>query len=252
MLFRVSKLHFQSGAAGRPVDLGLYPDGAETPPVGVASSSNAPSSSVLRHLASVLRGYRFWCLFVLTVGMGWMANVVVVHQIAHMTDNGFSAVLAAGLAGTIGLLRVVACPIWGSLSDRFHREAVLAIGSGLCILGFACLALLRPGAPVLLLYAYTAAFGLGYGVHSVTEAATVGDIFPGPHMGAVLGALEFGWGLGGFCGSWMGGTWYDHLGSYNGLYVLTIGLCVCGVAAVFVAAPRRFRTLKLSYDARSG
>ena len=70
--------------------------------------------------------------------------------------------------------------------------------------------------------------GVGYGVHGAVEVSSVADLFQGPHLGAILGALEFGWGIGGFLGrggvlvrrveqlSW-GCLCRDHRGQRGGL-----------------------------------
>jgi MFS family permease len=129
--------------------------------------------------------------------------------------------------------------MWGGLSDRCGREVIYTIGTLLCGIGLVCLALLQPSTSPWLLYGYALAYGLGYGVHGAVEASATADIFHGPHLGAILGALELGWGIGGFGGTWFGGYWYDHWGNYHGAYLLTTGLSVVGCLALWLAAPRR-------------
>ena len=85
------------------------------------------------------------------------------------------------------------------------------------------------------------AYGLGFGVHGAVESTATADIFHGPHLGAILGALELGWGLGGFLGSWFGGYWYDHWGSYHGAFALTMGVSLLGCLTLWLAAPRHSR-----------
>jgi MFS family permease len=103
------------------------------------------------------------------------------------------------------------------------------------------LALLGQAAPGWLLYSYALAFGLGHGAFGSVYAAAIGDLFYGPHLGTILGALELGWGLGGFGGSWFGGYWYDRWGSYHGAFALTVAVGVLGCLALWLAAPRRLR-----------
>ena len=151
----------------------------------------------------------------MATGVGWLSNIVSVHLISHLTDNGFSSLLAASMIGLKSLLRAGSGTVWGGLSDRFGREWIYTFGSTLSIVGLTSLALLHPLSPLGTLYASILILGVGYGVHGSLEASSVADRFQGPFLGTILGALELGWGLGGFLGSWGGGFWYDTWRSYH-------------------------------------
>jgi MFS family permease len=224
----------------RPADLGLEVDGAPGAPVAVVAGGTA-SIVAPWTLRRALTTARFWYLFVMVTGIGWLSNITTVHQIAHLVGNGFPSLLAAEAVAMMGLMRAVGSPIWGSLADRFGREGIYTVGTGLCMAGLACLASLTPAGPTWLLYGYALGLGLGYGVHGAVESTATADIFHGPHLGAILGVLELGWGLGGFLGAWFGGYWYDHRGSYHGAFVLTMGASLLGCLALWLAAPRHSR-----------
>jgi MFS transporter, OFA family, oxalate/formate antiporter len=224
----------------KPADLGLYPDGATTPPTRghspAATSSAAPWT--LRR-AAVTR--RFWLLFLLVCCLGWSSNVTSVHQIAHIISNGVPSLLAASIIGLLSLLRAASSTLGGGLSDRYGREAIFTFGTLLCCLGLILLAQLQPPAPIWLLYGYALTFGVGNGVFASAYAGATADLFFGPYLGTILGLLELGWGLGGFAGSWFGGYWYDRWGSYHGVFALTIGISILGCVAMWLAAPRRLK-----------
>ncbi len=200
-----------------PADLGLYPDGAPELPLAVAAGVAPAPATTPWTLRRALTTSRFWYLFVMVTGVGWLSNITNVHQIAHMV----------------------------SLADRFGREGIYTIGTGLCLSSLACLASLSPSAPAWLLYGYALTYGLGFSVHGAVESTATADIFHGPHLGAILGALELGWGLGGFLGSWFGGYWYDRWGSYHGAFALTMGVSLLGCVALWLAAPRHSRRIVL-------
>lgn len=223
----------------RPQDIGLQPEGAAANPLPAATS--APASMGLLHLLDALRSARFWYLFVSVCSIGWLSNITNVHQLAHMVDSGFAELLAAWVIGATGLLRAVSSTLWGSLSDRFGREPIFTAGTVLCMAGIGCLAVLRPPAALWWLYGYALGFGLGYGVHGSVQAAATADLFPARHLGAILGLLELGWGMGGFGGAWLGGYWYDHYGAYHGAFTLTVLICAFGCLGLWLAAPRRYR-----------
>ena len=224
----------------RPADLGLSPDGLDAPPTPPVHAPPIPATAPWT-LRRAMGTVRFWLLFVMVCCIGWLSNVTGVHQIAHITDNGFSGLLAASMVGLMGLPRAISSPIWGGLSDRLGREVVYTLGTVFTMAGFACLALLYPAAPVWILYAYALTYGIGHGAYGATEAAATADLFHGPHLGAILGALELGWGMGGFGGAWLGGYWYDRWGSYHGTFVLTMGVSCLGCLAMWCAAPRHAR-----------
>jgi MFS family permease len=223
-----------------PADLGLYPDGALAPPPAVAAPAAAPAT-ISWTLRRAMSTRRFWYLFVMVMSVGWLSNIINVHQIAHMVSNGSPSLRAAEVVAMMGLMRAAGSTFWGSLADHFGREGIYTAGICLCLSGLACLASLSPAAPGWLLYGYAVAYGLGFGVHGAVESTATADIFHGPHLGAILGTLELGWGLGGFLGSWFGGYWYDHWGSYHGAFVLTMGVDLLGCLSLWLAAPRHIR-----------
>jgi MFS family permease len=221
----------------RPADLGLYPDGVPERPLAVTGRGSA-SALAPWTMQRAVTSTRFWYLFAMVTSIGWLSNITNVHQIAHMVSNDLASLLAAEIVAMMGLMRAAGSTIWGSLADRFGREGIYIVGTCLCLSGLACLASLTPAAPVWLLYGYALGLGLGFGVHGAVESTATADIFHGPHLGAILGALELGWGLGGFLGAWFGGYWYDHRGSYHGAFALSMGVSLLGCLALWLAAPR--------------
>ena len=224
----------------RPADLGLYPDGALVP----LDTSTHPTTLQRPESWTLWRAMgtgRFWLLFVMVVCIGWLSNITSVHQIAHITDNGLPALLAASIVGFMGLARAISSTVWGGLSDRWGREVICTFGTLCSIAGLACLVFLRPPAPVWLLYGYAIAYGVGHAAYGATEAAATADLFYGTQLGTILGFLELGWGIGGFCGAWVGGYWYDRWGNYHGAFVLTMGVTCLGCLALWWAAPRHAR-----------
>jgi len=224
----------------KTADLGLYPDGVTPRPSRGHPISAGPSAASWT-LGGAMRTGRFWLLFVLVCGLGWLSNLVSVHQIAHMINAGVPSLLAASIVGLLSLFRASSSTICGGLSDRFGREVVFSLGTLLSCLGLTLLVWLAPTAPGWLLYGYALTYGLGNGVFASVYAAATADLFFGPSLGTILGVLELGWGLGGFAGSWVGGYWYDRWGSYHDIFALTIGVALLSCVAMWLAAPRRLR-----------
>jgi MFS family permease len=133
---------------------------------------------------------------------------------------------------------VVGNVIGGSLSDRWGREWVFAIGSAIGIAGIGCLGLLDgpDDLPLLLLYV---ASGLGFGMRISMLAAIPTDLFAGRHLGVILGAAQGGGGLGGFIGPFLGGWLFDVTGSYQVAFAVAAAAIAASAVAAWVAASRR-------------
>ena len=52
---------------------------------------------------------------------------VAVHQVAYLTDLGFSRVLAAGVLGYMGVMSSCGRMLFGALSDRLGRFGGVAL-----------------------------------------------------------------------------------------------------------------------------
>src|SRR4030095_6227894 len=105
-----------------------------------ATIQAAVSSTASWTLRRAMTTRRFWYLFVMVTGVGWLSNITNVHQIAHMVSNGFPSLLAAEVVAMMVLMRAAGSTIWGGLADRFGREGIYTVGTCLCLSGLACLA----------------------------------------------------------------------------------------------------------------
>src|SRR4030095_1317358 len=121
-----------------------------------AAVSSTPSWTLRRAMTT----RRFWYLFVMVTGIGWLSNITNVHQIAHMVSNGFPSLLAAEAVAMMGLMRAAGSTIWGSVADGLGGEVIYTIGTCLCLSGLACLVNLSPAASGWLAYGYAVAYGL--------------------------------------------------------------------------------------------
>src|SRR5262249_17519252 len=151
------------------------------------------------------------------------------------------SLLAAQIVAAMSLIRAAGSTVWGGLADRFGREGIYTVGTCLCVSALACLASLSPSASAWLLYGYALSYGLGFTVHGAGERRPTEDSCHGPYLGAILGAVELGWGFGGFLDSWFGGYWYDPGGTYHRASAWSMGVRLLGRLAVLLGAPRHSR-----------
>jgi MFS family permease len=188
-------------------------------------------------LRRALRSIRLWAAFTMTA-LGVIGfQIMATHQVAHAVDRNFPQdtvvwlfVFGAGcmMAGNL---------LGGWLSDRVGRGWVFVLGTVVAILGIGCLALMRGPQDLVLLLLYTVS-GFGFGMRIAQLSTIPADVFAGPHLGAILGVIQAGGGLGGAIGPFLGGWLFDVTGSYR-LAFMAAGVAVAGsgVAAWFATRP---------------
>jgi len=232
----------------RPEDLGLEPDGDDTPPGSPAANRTANVvdlawAAVDWTLGRAMRTARFWWIMVgYFCGLfAWYA--VQVHQTKYLVEIGFSPTDAAWALGFVSLAGIPGQIALGHLSDRIGREWVWTVGSLGFALCYVALLILRHAPTPTLLYLMVVSQGmLGYGLTSVVGAIPA-EIFQGRHYGTIFGTLMLASIVGGAAGPWVTGALYDATGSYTLAFSLAIGASVLSAVAIWLAAPRAVRAV---------
>lgn len=235
----------------RPEDLGLYPDGipqAEVRPMATVPPSAQPRVPTrTTHkveewtVFQAMRTPQFWLLMATGTGLGMNLNTLMVHQMAFLTDVGYSKLLGASLLGVVGGLRSLGGMSLGSLSDRIGRELAYSLGSIAAFAGVVLLISIQDTSQPWRLYLFVLMYGLGYGALGPVYAAATADLFPGRQLGTILGVLEAGYGMGGAFGAYMAGYLFDVLGHYTLSFSIVLGAIALSSASLWLAAPRRAR-----------
>ena len=243
-----------------PEDMGLLPDGDDPPSGddvkdGIKASGKEPGSNrntvdsvivdtewVRRDwtLRNGLRQYRFWALFAALFSIGLGYGIVMTHQVAFMVDIGFTAMFASLMLLLYGIF-CMGGRLSGFLSDILGREVTYTMGCGGVIISFLLLILAGDTSHAWMLYIYAVCFGFFSGIISPAYAATAADIFIGKHFGAILGAINMGYGFGNSLGAWLGGYIFDTLGSYSLAFAIAIGTMVSASIFIWISSPRKIR-----------
>ena len=241
-----------------PEDVGQFPDGI-IPDFGgtlqsqpEASRKDPPSAHLSEQwtLRAALCTRAFWWMCLNNFSVGFVLNMLVVHQAAHVVDSGYSTTLAAFLVGLVGLLRSGGGVLFGLLSDRMGREFGYTLGGIAALVGVFFFLLVRDTASFWMLYLFMIFFGLGSGSSGPIIAAATSDLFPGNSLGRIIGTLSMGWGFGGALGAYLGGYFYDQLGNYTVPFILVLVIISLGFLGIWMAAPRHRRTCSPSKAAR--
>lgn len=234
----------------RPEDIGQVPDGVPEGKTKAIAKAHVPAEALVVDkvwtsqdwtLPRTLKTARFWMLwaiFFLWTGVG--LNTVTTHQAAFAVDMGFSSTLAASvfifvaIAGTMGYLL-------GFISDRFGRELTFTMGCAASLVGVGLLLLVRDASQPWLLYGYGLLMGWGWGIVMPAMTATIVDLYQGRHVGAILGSVMSGFGVGGMVGPWLAGYLFDTTGSYDVAFILVEVFFVTSLVLMWLLAPRKVR-----------
>jgi MFS family permease len=230
----------------RPEDMGLSPDGIAATRTEASRGGNVVDpewASIDWTLSRALGTARFWW-----IAVGYFCGLFVwyavqVHQTEYLIEIGFSPATAAWALGIVSLVAVPGQIALGHLSDRIGREWVWAIGNLGFVLCCLALVLLRDSPMPVLLYGMVLAQGmLGYGITSVMGAIPA-EIFEGRNFGSIFGTVMLSAILGGAAGPWVAGILHDRFGTYLPEFYLAIVLSLVSAVAVWLAAPRKVRSV---------
>jgi MFS family permease len=207
-------------------------------PAGGAAFTSSAGARALREvwtLRRALRSVSLWAAFVMTA-LGVIGfQIMATHQVAHAVDQGVPRATVVWLFALAAGCMMAGNVLGGWLSDRVGRGWVFVAGTVLAIVGILCFAQLRgPEDHVLLLLYVVSAFGFGM---RIAQLSTIpADVFAGPHLGAILGVVGAGGGLGGAIGPYLAGWLFDVTSSYR-LAFLAACVAVAGSAvAAWIAA----------------
>jgi MFS family permease len=190
-----------------------------------------------------IRTKPFWWINLMAFCQGFLFNMLVVHQVAHIVGLGYSTIFAASLLGMVGLVASAGGILCGQLSDRGGREMTYTIGSLFAVAGILMLILAPGPGATWMLYGFVLLYGLGQGALMPLAASTTGDLFPGRSLGKIFSMQSIWFGLGAATGPYLGGVLYDLRGSYFIPFLLLIGAIATGTVAIWFAAPRRHRVV---------
>jgi MFS family permease len=178
-----------------------------------------------------VRTPHFWLLFAVYMFTGLGSFLVALHQLAFAVDVGFDKLYAAGVLGMGAFLSLPGVIITGTLSDYVGREISAIVTYGTSIIGVAFALMITSPDQHLLLWLHSCFFGLTWGARGPAITAKTADLFPGPNLGAILGVITIGTGLGAAGGSWLAGFVFDATGSYRVAFGLSILFYIGGSVA---------------------
>jgi MFS family permease len=196
------------------------------------SSSRRPTPDAPR-MRQILRHPLVWCL-VMTRLLATMGNhLTQVHMVAFFMTAGYNPLLAASAIGAVGLVGLLGRPLSGALSDVLGREVVYTVGSGMQMGGIVALLTLGNGQRLWPILLFVALNGLSDGIGGLVVGAKAADLFPTRALGAVMGLVQMGRGLGIMVGPLLGGWLFDLQGHYGAAYLLAVALVCVAIGCMW-------------------
>jgi len=232
----------------RPQDMGLLPDGAKQETKSGPEAGKEKDASIIDHkwasvewtLFRAFKTYRLWLLFIAAIAWGSMANFPQVHQVAYITDIGYSPMFAATAFSVFGILMGIG-PLGGLLSDRIGREWNVTLGATSTIIGAVLALSVRSAGMEWVWYISSLSYGLGIGLIAPTLPAIYGELFASKNLGSIIGFINAGFGIGGAIGPYVAGYIYDVTESYSPAFIMIIAAALIQTTLMWVIAPRKVR-----------
>ncbi len=212
-----------------PHEIGALPDGAKSDSRDINNEKES-IRPINFSLLQVLKARNFWFLLFMRLFFSFSLLLVLTHLVPYATDIGFSAGEAATVLSLMGGMSIAGRVLMGKLSDSIERKKAAIICS---LLQAGAMLLLIWSQDLWMLYLFAAAYGFAYGGIIPPVIALTSDIFGLRNIGAIMGMLTIGWGVGAAMGPAVGGLIFDARNSYYIAFLM--GAAVMLIATLLLA-----------------
>ena len=195
---------------------------------GRNAAANESTQSIGAALSEAAAHGGFWLLTGSFLVCGFQTIFIMVHLPAYLVDRGLGAQHAMGALATIGLFNIVGSFAAGALGARYSRKWLLFWVYAVRAVAIALFVSL----PTTLASTYLFGAVMGFtwlGTVPLTNSL-VGQIFGLKYLSTLFSIAFLGHQLGAFAGAWAGGAIFDATGSYQIVWIVSIGLSVVACA----------------------
>lgn len=193
-----------------------------------APVSNGPEQTLLEALREAAGHSGFWLLALGFFVCGFQVVFVAVHLPAYLVDHHLPAITGTTVLALVGLFNIFGTYIAGWLGGRMAKPRLL---SALYLLRGVVITLFLV-APLTQWSAYL--FGIAMGLLWLSTVpltnGTVATLFGVRNLSMLGGIVFLFHQIGSFLGGWLGGYLYDHTGSYDLVWQISIGLSLMAAA----------------------
>jgi len=215
----------------QPEDMGLLPDGAQVPDGGlvpVTLAATAKSSDEIGWTVNqALRTPTAWFLVIGFVLSNMAGGAFMVHQVAAISDKGFSVELASGVMAVLFFFSFIIKPIAGFMTERLPVRFVACFFIALAGISLLVLAAATSVSGLML---FAVLYGCGVGATTVLQSIIWADYYGRQFQGAIRGTLSPVFAMSQAFSPLFAGWMYDTTGSYDKAFI------VVGIAAFFASS----------------
>ena len=165
----------------RPEDLGLFPDGASSPPAHEGATPLDSSGPDTRRL---MTSPRFWLLAISLATPSLVITALVFHQTAILEGRGMGAAVAAGIFVPHALASAASTVLAGLAADRYGPKPVFVTAMVVLVVGMVS-ALVMDSVVTASLYA--ALVGAALGISRVVSGITWAHFYGRHRLGRIQG-----------------------------------------------------------------
>lgn len=190
--------------------------------------SQGPQQTLGEALREACSHSGFWLLALGFFVCGFQVVFIGVHLPAYLVDQHLPAIVGTTVLALVGLFNVFGTYIAGWLGGRRSKPRLLSalyLARGVVIALFITVPL-----SVWTAYAFGIAMGLLWLSTVPLTNGTVATLFGVRNLSMLGGIVFLFHQLGSFMGGWLGGYLYDHTGSYDLVWQLSILLSVLAAA----------------------
>jgi len=203
----------------------------------VTENSLKPDSESFTFIEAIATR-QFWMIFGMIFSFGFCILVIQVHIVPYVTDLGFSAKSAAFILATVGGASILGRIVLGSVGDRIgNRNSYISV----FIMMALTILLLMPSRAEWSFYLLAFIFGLAYGNGVAQESPLVAKACGLGSLGAILGVIVLGFGLGAAVGPVMAGYLFDVIGNYQIAFIITAVVSVIALILTVLLRPIKTR-----------
>jgi MFS family permease len=204
-----------------------------TPRSAAAGSGVARPQQSARQALMEAFGHRSYVLLVLGFfTCGFQLAFITVHLPAYLLDRGLSATVGAWTIGFIGLFNIFGSILAGWLGNRMPKRFILSaiyLGRALAVVAFITL----PASPAAAIV-FGAVTGFLWLSTVPPTSSLVALMFGTRWLSMLFGFAFFSHQVGGFLGVLLGGYAFEHTGSYNSVWWLSV---LFGVLSALINLP---------------
>ena len=201
-------------------------------------SGSAPAQSVGEAVREAF-GHKSFLL--LTAGYfvcGFQLAFITVHFPAYLVDRGLSANVGMMALALVGLFNIAGSFASGALGAKYTKKYLLSsiYFARSIVIALFVFSQVTEGS----VYLFSAAIGLLWLSTVPLTNGVIGGIFGVAYMSTLSGFVFMSHQLGSFAGVWLGGYLFDHTGSYQVVWLISIAL---GIFAALVNLPIQERAI---------